>query len=850
MNLRKTLLAASIGALPLMMCVQALAAEALMAGPVAVKSSQQNAALLAQLAVGRAALGLDENHGFVVQAQHPGVVGTSITRTAHTFKGVRVFTSESVIVTNDNGEIVSESVADRRAGLGGSASTDGDASRGGADGKGGDFDVTPAITAELAIDLAARRVVAKGVYETPPNAELIIYPVMTTVRTASAGAKSDAELNALDLEERVSGYELAYLVKTRVIADARPVYHDTIVSARDGRILAQWKALQTVAGTGKSQYNGTVPLNTTLSGSTYQMKDTSRGTGGTYGGMAITNANHGTTAGSIYTNSTNNWGDGLQYIAGGSTTNANGQTAAVNAMWGLMNTYDTLKNVLGWQSLNGNNTATYIAAHVNTAYDNAYYSDGCKCMFIGDGGSAFNNLGSIDVIGHEMGHGVTDATSGLIYSGESGGLNESSSDITGEAVEAYARAGGTGNVVPNTGNDWMTGKEIAKNGQPLRWLYKPSLDGSSPNAWSSTVKNLDVHYSSGPNNRMFYFLSQGSNASSSSNYYSSYLNKAPLAMTGIGTDKAFRIWFRAATTKFTASTNYADARAKVLLAAQELYGVGSKEAIAVTRAYAAINVGTDVAETTTPGGGVSISTQPASKTVAVGAAASFSVVATGGTAPYSYQWLRNGANISGATSASYSLTAQSSDNGAVFSVKVTDSASSPTTATSSGATLTVTGGGGGTSTERIVNGGFESSTTGWGGTTGVIGNMTGQSAYEGTRFAWLGGNGSSASETLTQAVAIPSAATSASLTFALHIDTAETSNTVYDKLVVTVKNASGTVLATLATYSNANKASGYQIRSFNLLPYKGQTVTLSFAMTEDSSLQTSFVVDKVSLITQ
>ena len=181
-------------------------------------------------------------------------------------------------------------------------------------------------------------------------------------------------------------------------------------------------------------------------------------------------------------------------------------------MWGLMNTYDMLKNALGWQSLDGNNTATYIAAHVNTAYDNAYYDDVCKCMYIGDGGSSFNSLGSIDVIGHEMGHGVTAATSNLTYSGESGGLNESSSDISGEMVEAYARAGGTGTVIPNTGNDWMMGKEIAKNGQPLRWMYKPSKDGGSPNAWSSTIGNLDVHYSSGPNNRMFYFLSQGSNS--------------------------------------------------------------------------------------------------------------------------------------------------------------------------------------------------------------------------------------------------------------------------------------------------------------------------------------------------
>jgi Zn-dependent metalloprotease len=394
----------------------------------------------------------------------------------------------------------------------------------------------------------------------------------------------------------VGSYELAYLVKTRTAEGNTPVFKDSIVSARTGAILDQWSMLQTVTGTGYSQYNGTVPLNTTLSGTTYSMKDGSRGVGGTFGAMAITNANHTTSAGLVYTNSTNTWGDGQQYIAGGSTTNANGQTAAVNAMWGLMNTYDTLKNVLGWQSLDGNNTATYIAAHVNTAYDNAYYSDGCKCMYIGDGGTYFNNLGSIDVIGHEMGHGVTASTSNLAYRGESGGLNESSSDITGEVVEAYARAGGTGSVIPLTGNDWMTGQEISKDGQPLRWMYKPSLDGQSPDAWNTSLKRLNVHYSSGPNNRMFYFLSKGSNSSSGSQYYSKYLTQAPLAMTGIGADKAYRIWFKALTTKFTSSTNYADARLKMIASATELYGAGSAEVKAVTRAYAAINVGLDVAE--------------------------------------------------------------------------------------------------------------------------------------------------------------------------------------------------------------------------------------------------------------
>jgi len=842
MNLPKTLLAASIvAALPLLAHQSAYAAPQLMSAPVAPVSPQESKGLVARLTALDAKRGLSPELSFQISSQHPGVVGEKITRAQHTYQGLRVFGSESVIVTDSAGEIISETVADRRQALGAPAN--------GRTATKALLDTSPTLSGADAIALLVKALAPSGVHRWEPNAELVIYPVMKSVRVASAANKAEAALNALDLEEVVDHYELAYYVQLRMASGGKPVYYDTILNARTSAVIDQWKSLKTVIGTGNSQYNGAVPINTTLSGSTYKMLDSSRGVGGTYGGMAITNANHSSAnspnAGSIYTNSSNTWGDGKQYVSGGSTTNANGQTAAVNALWGLMNTYDTLKRVLGWQSLDGNNTATYIAAHVDNNYDNAFYDDGCKCMYIGDG-SSFYSLGSIDVIGHEMSHGVTAATSNLNYTGESGGLNESHSDIGGEVVEAYARAGGTGTVIPATGNDWMMGKEISKTGQPLRWMYKPSKDGSSPDAWSSTLKNLDVHYSSGPNNRMFYFLSQGSNASSTSDYYSKYLVKSPAAMTGIGSDKAFRIWFKALTTKFTASTNYADARSKVLAAAQELYGTGSKEAIAVQRAYAAINVGTDIDEA---GGGssVSISTQPASISVAAGATASFSVAATGGTAPYSYKWYRNGAVISGASSASYSFTAQTADNGAVFNAVVSDASSPVKTATSGNATLSV---GSSSATERVSNGGFESGATGWSGSTGAIGTFTGQSAFEGSKYAWLGGNGSTASETLTQAVTIPSSASSATLSFALHIDTAESASKVYDKLLVTVKSSSGTVLATLASYSNVNAASGYQTRSFSLLPYRGQTVTLSFAATEDSSLQTSFVLDKVSLIAQ
>ena len=423
MNKRMILLAslgacslAAATAAPTAPAASATPGVATMSAPVAA-TAQSRAALLAQLEARRAERGLDARHGFAIVSQHPGLHGTQVARVAHTFKGVPVFGSESVVVVDTVGKIRSESASGRRLGLTRANSAGMIAAAGSAvAAPGSDFSVVPAISSKAAIDAALASLGTEARHVAPPSAELIIYPVMRTERVQGARDKPEQELNALDVEEVVDHYELAYLVHTRMHVGEKPVYHDTVVSARDGRILDQWSMLQTVVGVGKSQYNGEVPINTTLVDGKYKMIDDSRGTGGTFGAMAITNANHGTSAGNVYVSegTENVWGDGKQYIAGGSTTDANGQTAAVNAMWGLMNTYDTMKNVFNWLSLDGNNTSTYIAAHVNTAYDNAYYSDTCRCMFIGDG-SSFTSLGSIDVIGHEMGHGVTAATSNLVY---------------------------------------------------------------------------------------------------------------------------------------------------------------------------------------------------------------------------------------------------------------------------------------------------------------------------------------------------------------------------------------------------------------------------------------------------
>ncbi|MHB9848611.1 hydrolase [Streptomyces krungchingensis] len=160
------------------------------------------------------------------------------------------------------------------------------------------------------------------------------------------------------------------------------------------------------------------------------------------------------------------------------------------------------------------------------------------------------------------------------------------------------------------------------------------------------------------------------------------------------------------------------------------------------------------------------------------------------------------------------------------------------------------GGGGGTCTaaQLLADPGFESGGTSWSASSGVITTDTGEAARTGSYKAWLNGYGSAHTDTLSQSVTVPSGC-SATLSFHLHVDTAETTtSTAYDTLKAQVLNSGGTVLSTLATYSNLNAASGYTQRTFALgTAYAGQTVTIKFTGTEGSMLQTSFVIDDTAL---
>jgi hypothetical protein len=251
------------------------------------------------------------------------------------------------------------------------------------------------------------------------------------------------------------------------------------------------------------------------------------------------------------------------------------------------------------------------------------------------------------------------------------------------------------------------------------------------------------------------------------------------------------------------------------------------------------------------GGNTVTVTNPGNQTSTVGTAVSLQIhasdSASGQTLTYSATGLPAGLSIN----SSSGLISGTPTTAATSSVTVT---AKDTTGASGSAsfswTVSSSGGGGCTAAQLLGNPGFETgSASPWTTTPAVINpNGAGETAHSGSWYAWLDGYGTTHTDTLAQTVTIPSNCKNATFSFWLHIDTAETTRTVaYDTCKVQVLNSSGTVLATLATFSNLNAISGYAQHSYNLGSYIGQKITLKFTGTEDASLQTSFVDDDNAL---
>ena len=423
--------------------------------------------------------------------------------------------------------------------------------------------VTPALSAPKAADLAANALKAANLGET----------------LKKLTAKPRLVVDALH-----GAPKLAW--QTDAVAQdglGNPVARTVLTDARTGAQIDAWDSIEQAAGDGKSLYSGTVSLETTQSGSAYQLKDATRGN--TYTGDAANKTDLcflticlSRAPATLFTDTDNHWGTGAS---------SDRSTAAVDAQYGTDVTWDYYKKVHGRNGIGGDGKGSYNRVHYGNNYNNAFWDDSCFCMTYGDGdGTQLGPLVSLDVAGHEMSHGVTSKTAALTYSGESGGLNEATSDIFGTLVEFYA--GNSSDV-----GDYLIGEKIVRSGfgrDALRYMDKPSKDGKSADSWSSSVGNLDVHYSSGVANHFAYLLAEGSGAKTVNGVSYNSPTSNGSTVTGIGRDKLGAIWYRALTVYMTSSTNYAGARTATLNAAKDLYGAGSTEYNAVGATWSAVNV--------------------------------------------------------------------------------------------------------------------------------------------------------------------------------------------------------------------------------------------------------------------
>ncbi|WP_445974743.1 M4 family metallopeptidase [Paenibacillus enshidis] len=361
-----------------------------------------------------------------------------------------------------------------------------------------------------------------GEHAAEPKAELYIYPEGDTARLVYM-----TEVNLID----------PVLLRTRYFVDAQ-----------DGSIVFQYDILGMATGRGTGVLGDSKTFTTTQSGSTYQLRDTTRGNGI----VTYTANSRYTWPGTLLTDADNVWTD----------------AAAVDAHAYAATVYDYYLDKFNRDSLDGNGYQIRSTVHYGSRYNNAGWNG--VGMAYGDGdGVQFRQLsGDPDVVGHELTHGVTEFTSGLEYLNEPGALNEAFSDIIGNDVQ---RA------------NWLIGDDVYTPGIPgdaLRSLANPVLYDQPDHyddRYRGTADNGGVHTNSGIINKAYYLTAAGGTHNG-------------VTVPGIGRDKAVKIYYNAFVYYLTPTSNFAAARDALVQSAVDLYGAGSAEATSVGLAFDAVGV--------------------------------------------------------------------------------------------------------------------------------------------------------------------------------------------------------------------------------------------------------------------
>jgi Zn-dependent metalloprotease len=342
----------------------------------------------------------------------------------------------------------------------------------------------------------------------------------------------------------------------------------------------------TASGTGTSLFVGKVPLTTTRTARTsYLLKDPTRW--GTETRDAKGKELENFAQGKKFTTTNDKWGNG---------TVSHRDSAAVDAQYGITKTLDFYKKTFGRKGIANNGKAARGMVHFGNKVANAFWDSTCGCMLYGDGdGDMFKKpLVVLDVTGHELTHGVVDATAKLEPTrvdadgnqyGEPGSLNESLADIFGSNVEFSA------NNAKNPPN-YLIGEKLGLAQKFLRRLDHPSLDKleGTIDYWSPQTYDAEVHAGSGVSSHAYYLLAEGSGRKTIGGFAYDSPTYDGSTVTGIGRTKATAIFYRALTRYMVSTTDFHDARLATLKAAADLYGANSAAYKTVDKAWAAVNV--------------------------------------------------------------------------------------------------------------------------------------------------------------------------------------------------------------------------------------------------------------------
>jgi Zn-dependent metalloprotease len=441
-------------------------------------------------------------------------------------------------------------------------------------------------------------------------------PAITAARSlATAKSRLDKVTSATKPELAVDAEGTPRLVwndKVTGTRNGRPSILSVYVNARTGAVAGTKEHV--AFGTGQAAYSGPNPVHfgTTKVGSTYKMIDPN-----------IRNLNcDDYSTHRIFTSSTDRWGNGNA---------GNEETGCVDALFTADTESTMLHQWLGRDSMDGNGGAWPIRIGLNKV--NAFY-DGRE-VNVGHSSSG-DWLGSMDVVGHEMGHGVDDHTPGGI-SGQ--GTQEFVADTFGADTEWFADE-----PAPYDTPDFTVGEEVNLTGSgPIRYMYNPSIV-NQPNCYSSAIPRDEVHADAGPGDHWYYLLSEGS---SPTNGQPSSPTCDGSSVGGIGIENAAKIMYNAMLMK-TSASSYLKYRTWTLKAAKTVFPNDCTEFDAVKAAWDAVSVPAQPGDPTcTSNGGLTVN-DPGDQQGTVGTAASLQLSASGGKAPLTWTatGLPNGLSVS------------------------------------------------------------------------------------------------------------------------------------------------------------------------------------------------------------